>query len=961
MSEESFQGAKYEFGPELGHGGMGAVWRVQDRRLKRPVAMKVMLGKRLRPEDKARFLREAEVLANLEHPNIVPIHELALDADNQPFYTMKLVQGDTLKEVINRLKTGDAETVAKYSLTQLLTIFQKVCDAVAFAHSKGIVHRDLKPENIMLGEYGEVLVMDWGLAKILENGRDALPRVQGEEGNEEGRPAGHPYQEEDGFRELERMPGGESALTMEGQVMGTPQYMAPEQAEGRIADIDGRTDVFSLGGILYSLLTLRPPTGGSTIKEVLENVKSGYIAPATIYNKHRKRAADGSELDAPIELAHCPGQRVPEALSAVCQRAMAVEPEERYQTVEELQDDLRAYQGGFATGAEGAGTLRRFSLWVRRNKTVGISALVIALLATGFMLKVLASERKAQARLDELKQTAPTFLANAQQLLGEQKLTNALERITYATKLDPDQAEYHLLRGHILQALLQMREARDAYAEALRCDAKLTLADDNLKLCEKLLAASKDGKTFPDDSLQTLYDAVKGQPGRVVEANTLLSRLGKRKDADVTRLFESTKAALDKAGIKGNLTKDGEGKLHLFIADNTLSNLAGLAGLSLSELNLGKCPDVADFGPLVGMPLEQLQTYGGKVKTLAPLRGMRLSFFDFLNFDSDIDGLHPLTGMPLAFLRIQLRAGGEGFKDLSPLRGMPLKQLILHNADKLTDLSPLEGLQLTQFSLNHCPATNYAALRGMPLTESVLLMNCGITSLDVFKGKQIVQFGIPGCRAVRDIAPLAGMFSLTQLSIGGTSVTNIAPLVGMRLEVVQLGDTSLKDVAALRGMPLKEVGLGRTPITDLSPLAGAPLTGIGLQETRVQDISPLKGARLVNANFAHSSITNLDALAGMPLEHLQLDGTSIRDLSPLKGMPLIGLQLENCRFLTDISPLLECKNLEYLCLPLGAKDVESLRALPKLKFICYTLKNGWTVTAEDFWRAFDTRDAGKKK
>jgi len=157
----------YSIGREIARGGMGAVLETQDQKFGRCVAMKVMLARNASQQEQRRFLQEAHVLGQLAHPNIVPIHDLGKDDEGRLFYTMKLVKGVTLAEVFGRLKAGDKETLVRYPLNGLLTIFQKVCDAVGFAHSRGVIHRDLEPQNIMVGEFGEVLVMDWGLAKIL--------------------------------------------------------------------------------------------------------------------------------------------------------------------------------------------------------------------------------------------------------------------------------------------------------------------------------------------------------------------------------------------------------------------------------------------------------------------------------------------------------------------------------------------------------------------------------------------------------------------------------------------------------------------------------------------------------------------------------------------------------------------------------------------------------------------------
>ena len=166
LPPEALGAGKYTVGEEVARGGMGAILGAREATIDRTVAMKVMLGCDA-TEDVVRFVAEAKVTGQLEHPNIVPVHELGLNAAGQVFYTMKFVKGVTLRSVLDRLATHDASTTAKYPLPHLLTIFQKICDALAFAHSKGVVHRDLKPDNIMLGDFGEVLVMDWGLAKVI--------------------------------------------------------------------------------------------------------------------------------------------------------------------------------------------------------------------------------------------------------------------------------------------------------------------------------------------------------------------------------------------------------------------------------------------------------------------------------------------------------------------------------------------------------------------------------------------------------------------------------------------------------------------------------------------------------------------------------------------------------------------------------------------------------------------------
>jgi serine/threonine protein kinase/WD40 repeat protein len=364
----SLTAGRYLVSRELARGGMGAILEANDESLDREVAMKVMLDDAEQDQvARQRFLREALVLARLSHPNIVPIHDMGRDEQGRRFYTMKLVKGRTLQAILTAIKKGDELTTKHYTLDRLLTIYRKVCDAVAFAHHQRIIHRDLKPENVMVGEFGEVLVMDWGLAKHLDDEQHAKTEAARAQSIE-------------GFNELSdaQLAAGAGNLTLEGAVMGSPQYMPPEQAEGRLADIGPHSDIYSLGGILYAILTLRHPVNGKSLSDVLSKVVTGDIPPPTTYNS---MAAPTAKADDEVPdarkitgLPHCPGGKVPTSLSAVTMRAMALKPEARYTDVAALVADIEAYQGGFATSAEQVGAAGQFVLLVKRNKGASIAA-----------------------------------------------------------------------------------------------------------------------------------------------------------------------------------------------------------------------------------------------------------------------------------------------------------------------------------------------------------------------------------------------------------------------------------------------------------------------------------------------------------------------------------------------------------------------------------------------------------
>jgi serine/threonine protein kinase len=216
---------RYEILDRIGEGGMGVVYLARDRELGREVALKVLRTPDPSAAERDRILREARILASLEHPGIAPVHDVGVLADGRVFYVMKCVRGERL----------DSFARTARSRTELLRVFRQVCDAVAFAHAAGVIHRDLKPQNVMLGAFGEVLVLDWGVAKL----------------------RGHPIDSTDASG---TQPTGEN--TAPGTVVGTPGYMAPEQLTGHSAAVDERADVFGLGGILCFLLTGdHPPTG----------------------------------------------------------------------------------------------------------------------------------------------------------------------------------------------------------------------------------------------------------------------------------------------------------------------------------------------------------------------------------------------------------------------------------------------------------------------------------------------------------------------------------------------------------------------------------------------------------------------------------------------------------------------------------------------------------------------------
>jgi len=431
-------GDRYEILEMLGRGGAGEVWRIRDPDLTRTSVVKVLRPDRLDPTTTYRFMAESQLMAQLDHPTVVPIYELGELPDGSPYFTMREVRGQTLRQVL-QVTSVPRDTLA---LRRLLEVLHRLCEGVAYAHSRGVVHRDLKPENVMVGQFGETLILDWGLAKVIS------------ESTLERDPAIWTFRDDFDLYQ-----------TTAGEIMGTPMYMSPEQAAGRDA-VGPPADVYALGALLYEILSGHSPHRGRTLEEILHEVQEEAMPSLT--------------------------PEVPEALAEICTRALAKRPEDRYKNAGMLARSIRDWLDGARK--------REQALWIvqqadtlgpeitrHRRQALSLQRGAEELLRdlpshAPITLKVPAWERQDQAkalrqraRIGEVKYTQMLRAA----LMEAPDLPEAHERLAtlHLTRHQAAESEQDEEEAMAQEALLRVHD-RGQHAAYLRGDGALTLYTD---------------------------------------------------------------------------------------------------------------------------------------------------------------------------------------------------------------------------------------------------------------------------------------------------------------------------------------------------------------------------------------------------------------------------------------------------------------------------------------------------
>ncbi len=534
-------------------GGLGEVFVALDDELRREVALKQVLDHHAdNPHNRQRFVLEAEITGGLEHPGIVPVYGLGTYQDGRPYYAMRFIRGDSLKDAIAKYHSGPANAVA---FRQLLRRFLDVCNAIEYAHSRGVLHRDLKPGNIIVGKYGETLVVDWGLAKALGKGDPT-----GEE------------------RALVPLSAGGSSETLPGQAIGTPAYMPPEQAQGDLDALGPRSDVYALGATLYCLLVGKAPFEGNDRGGLLRRVEKGEFA--------RPRALDPT---------------IDRALEAIVLKAMATKPEGRYGSSRALADDLEHWLADERVDAFPEPWSRTLNRWLTRHRTAvtgAAAALLVGLVGLG---AIAAVQIRARGELDrkngELTKSNEALDQQRKRAeVREEQAIDAVQRFSDAIAQEPllkDTPELQELRTRLLKGPLGffgtlrerlqadndtrpeslVRLARVLQAHALVTDEVgdpedgLRALDDSLAIWERLTNLAPEERPYQSGlaMIQNRRARFLSKTGRVAEAK---------------RSFESALAILRKLAADDPTSTHDQGDLatcynNLGIFQSDTGDLAG--------------------------------------------------------------------------------------------------------------------------------------------------------------------------------------------------------------------------------------------------------------------------------------------------------------------------------------------------------------------------------------------------
>lgn len=807
-------GDKYKIGPVLAEGGMGTVREAMDIHCRRIVAIKELHKDRpLADADITRFIEEAQITSQLEHPNIVPIHELGFDTDQNAFYAMKFVHGVTLTDILIRIRKGEKTFIEQYPLSRLLNIFQKVCDAIAFAHSRGIVHCDLKPDNIMICDFGEVMVMDWGLARP-EGSLLPMERVHVEK---------TPNVENTGDGNFDT-----TTRTTTGRILGTPGFIAPERIRGGTV-VECASDIYSLGATLYSILTLHPPIAGGDITQIIQRILTGDIRPAVTWN------------DEPVShgFPHCSDGKIPAPLSEIAMKALSIDPADRYASVQDFQHEVESYQNGniwhvvVDQDFKGENPLARWDviggLCEVKNGELHMSHGEPQVLAfkgdLPIDVRIEFEGREENVYLNSIgcfmsavRNATPKELALTGykfELGGFDNSANVLDRLGRQIARQQiaalERGRSYRIRvervGNRLRVVVDDKEIFNVVDPDPLSGSDRTIVGIFGWLAESIITRVKIstlGAPWKSDildiadrqSLKGNYDVAMALVKEVVESFPEPARLERARNTE-QMIMRRQKMTHDLAGWRKKLSRAWPHARFDLRSTND--------GFTLAIENCG----IEDLTPIADIPLVALICPNNRIKSLEPIRGM------------------PLT---------TLNCIGNPITDIGPLHGMPLNTLVCEGCP-IESLEPLRDVPITLLNIGGGHITDIEPLRGMPLTFLACWGN-RIRDLGPLSDKKYMAALYCSANEIESLEPLRGL-SIVSMNCSGNRITSLAPLSGMPLGVLHCGDNRIESLEPLRGLPLKMLSCQANQIKTLEPLVGMGLSSLVCGRNPITSCEPL--------------------------------------------------------------------------------------------------------------------------
>ena len=971
--------SRYRTNALVNRGGAKSIYSSFDKSSGRNIAMGMLTDYEASEEIKERFIYEARITANLEHPNIVPVHEIGYDKSDNPYFTMKLIEGETLGQIINELHSNNAEYQTKYPLGYLLDMFNQVCNAVAFAHSKGIIHLDIKPDNIQIGKFGEVLVLDWGLAKYT------------------GKAESNPIHFEEEYRQTHRIDQNfldhlssvtydNIDLTIDGSVKGSPGYMAPEQAAGENTKRDKRTDVYALGALLYSILTHSKPFKGDTVSDIFaNNIKGDFIHP-------QKRTPD---------------RYIPAALESITVKAMMREPDTRYQSVHELIEDVTAYKHGYATSAQNASLFTHLILLMKRHKiefTAVVAVIFILISAFAF------SYDKIQTQKDLAEHSLNQFIE-------EKKVREQAELAQQIAVIEKEQAQTDTIQAQkVAKIALKEKdviavekqkvvaEKKELFVLKVDAEKKKVVAE---QIAKKAVSAVKTISAQKDKAEQNTRTAVaekqkveetvkqltgeKAQVEASLKQQTVLKTEAEQKTRTIVaekKKVEDTVKVLKTQRVEAELVaktatedkdkavqdiarveREKQQVVNQIVTEKKKTVLLAKEKRKVEQIVKSQKHKVAVLAKekaKVTKRANTLEKEKNEISKLASKEFYAKAQYFWHNYEFDkalfyvnlattynpsLTEAFTLKGK-LLLKEFKFREAAEAYTKgkrvkISSLLTSFIKQT--RNLTKLTD-TLLLGLSTEIFATGDSTTTTLILkqilkkyskmsegnkkkaidLLSKSLGKEFILMNfSGLPpQLTLAANKNGLDVYVVGY--VKDISPLKGL-NITNLHINTKSqiidfdFLHHFPLDKLNITILNAGPNNL---TFLKGLKLQSLTFtSQTPLQKADTIAGMPLDYLSLENTAILDLKFISKMPLKDLIFKSSEQINLNQLKKLNLINLSLANNNIDNIDSLKSMKLQRLNISGTN-VTNLSPLSRLK-LKYLLL--NNTEVSSLHGLKGMK------------------------------